>query len=153
MMNRRTFLLQSSGLAIAVYTGPSLLSFGADKMDRLALGTVTFRYRFKQTKPKEIETIKNELQLPDVPSYYRDKFKIRNLEFWSNHFESLEQSYLLQLKNKIKKAKARLINVQVDAAYDLASTNEEERQRSLKLVKQWIDATATLGSTCVRINP
>lgn len=152
-ISRRTFLFQSSGLALAVYAGPSILSLGKDKMDRLALGTVTFRHRFKQTKPKEIETIQNELQLPDVPSYYRDRFKIRNLEFWSNHFESLEQSYLLQLKDKIKKAKAKLINVQVDASYDLASTNEEERQRSLRLVKQWIDATATLGSTCVRVNP
>lgn len=152
-MNRRKFLIQSSGLALAVYTGPSLLSFSKDKMDRLALGTVTFRHRFKQTKPKEIAVISNELRLLDVPSYYRDKFKIRNLEFWSNHFESLEPSYLTELRDSIKKTRSKLINVQVDSAYDLASTDENERQRSIRHVKEWIDAIAFLGSACVRINP
>ena len=37
--------------------------------------------------------------------------------------------------------------------YDLASTNEEERQRSLALVRKWVDAAALLGSRAVRINP
>lgn len=153
LINRRTFLLQSSGLIISVYAGSSFLPLSADKMNRLALGTVTFRHRFKQTKPKEIDTINNELTLLDVPSYYRERFNIRNLEFWSNHFESLEQPYIFQLKEKIKKSKSKLINVQIDSAYDLASTNEEERQRSLLHVKEWIDAVAVLGSKCIRINP
>jgi sugar phosphate isomerase/epimerase len=153
-INRKNFLLRLPGLAIAIYTGPSFLSSVIkDKMDRVALGTVTFRYRFRQTKPREIETIKNELTLLDVPAYYRDKFKIGNLEFWSNHFESKDVSYILQLKEKIKKAKSKLINIQIDSNYNLASTNEEERQKSLTHVKEWIDAVAPLGSTCIRINP
>jgi sugar phosphate isomerase/epimerase len=153
-ITRKNFLYRASGLAIAVYTGPSFLSrFSTDKMARLALGTVTFRYRFKQTKPREIETLKNELTLLDVPAWYRERFKITNLEFWSNHFESLESAYILQLKERVKKAKSRVINVQVDSNYNLASTNEEERQKSLKHVKEWVDAVALLGSECVRINP
>jgi sugar phosphate isomerase/epimerase len=153
-ITRKDFLLKASGVAITVFAGPSLLSsFVKDKMDRLALGTVTFRYRFKQTKPKEIEPVRNEMSLLNVPAYYRDRFKIKNLEFWSNHFESLEPSYILQLKEKVKKAKSKVINVQIDAAYNLASTNEEERQKSLKLVKEWADAVSLLGSQCIRINP
>jgi len=38
-------------------------------------------------------------------------------------------------------------------AYDLASTNEAERQRSLATVREWIDAAAFLGSQAIRINP
>jgi sugar phosphate isomerase/epimerase len=114
---------------------------------------VVLRNQFKQTKPKEIDTITNELTLLDVPSWYREKFNIRKLEFWSKHFESLEQPYILQLHDKIKKAKSKLINVQIDENYDLASTNEEERQRSLELAKKWIDAVAILESECIRINP
>lgn len=153
-IDRKAFLLRLPALAIAIYTGPSLLtSFAKDKMDRIALGTVTFRYRFRQTKPKEIETIKNELTLLEVPGYYRDKFKISNLEFWSNHFESKETAYIMQLKENIKKAKSKLVNIQIDSNYNLANTNEEERQKSLAHVKEWIDAVAPLGSTCIRINP
>ncbi len=122
-------------------------------MDRIGLGTVTLRYRFKQTKPKELETIKDELTLLDVPAYYKERFKINKLEFWSNHFESLDNAYILQLKEKIRKSKSKLVNVQIDSSYNLASTDEAERQKSLKHVKEWTDAVALLGSECIRINP
>ena len=59
----------------------------------------------------------------------------------------------MELRARVKAAGAELINVQVDGAYDLASTNEEERQRSLATVRKWIDAAALLGSRAVRINP
>jgi sugar phosphate isomerase/epimerase len=117
------------------------------------MGTVIFRNRFAQTRPKGMAEVGNPLTLLDVPAYYRERFAIRNLEFWSHHFESLEKPYLNELRARLKAAKAELINVQVDAAYDLASTNEEERQRSLETVRKWIDAAGLLGSRALRINP
>ncbi|GAB3699039.1 sugar phosphate isomerase/epimerase [Spirosoma flavus] len=122
-------------------------------MERIAMGTVLFRYRFKQTKPKETATIANELTLLDVPTYYKKRFGIQQLEFWSNHFESLEKPYLDQLKASMKASSSRLVNVQVDSAYDLAANDETERQRSLAHVNEWMDAVAYLESPCVRINP
>jgi sugar phosphate isomerase/epimerase len=152
-MNRRDFVVKTSGLVASAWISSGFKPVFRDKMDRIALGTVLFRYRFKQTKPKELETITNELTLEAVPAYYKKRFGIRNLEFWSNHFESLEQPYLSRLKTAIKASSSRLINVQVDSAYDLAALDETERQRSLTHVKEWIDAVSFLGSTCVRINP
>ncbi|WP_460957352.1 sugar phosphate isomerase/epimerase family protein [Spirosoma litoris] len=152
-MERRTFLINTSGLLITVWASSAFRPVLADKMERIAMGTVLFRYRFKQTKPKEIATIANELTLLDVPGYYKKRFGIQQLEFWSNHFESLEKSYLDQLKASMKASSSRLVNVQVDSSYDLASNDETERQRSLAHVKEWIDAVAYLGSPCVRINP
>ena len=52
-----------------------------------------------------------------------------------------------------KPAGCDLINVQVDASYDLASSDEVERQRSLATVRRWIEAAALLRSRAVRINP
>ena len=150
-MHRREFLLGSSSLVISVGLGPARAARSVD--DRIGMGTVIFRNRFEQTKPKGIAEINNPLTLLSVPAYYRERFGIRKLEFWSNHFESLEKPYLVEVRDRVKAARAELINVQVDAAYDLASTNEEERQRSLKTVRQWIDAAALLGSRAVRINP
>jgi len=125
----------------------------ARSADRVGMGTVIFRDRFEQTKPEAVTVLGNPVTLLEVPEYYRERFAIRNLEFWSRHFESLETTYLKELRARVKAAGARLINVQVDAAYDLASTNEEERQRSLETVRKWIDAAAVLGSRAVRINP
>lgn len=152
-MNRRTFIEQSSGLAFTIWMAPGRSLLPRDKMDRLCMSTVIFRYRFKQTKPREIETISNELQLLDVPAYYSKRFKLKNLEFWSNHFESLETAYLTELKNKVKSAKTRLVNIQADSDYDMATTNEEQRLAHIEQVKKWIDAAAFLGAVSIRVNP
>jgi sugar phosphate isomerase/epimerase len=152
-MNRRAFIFNTAGLALTAWVGPTLAQAAQDKMDRIAMGTLIMRYRFKQTKPKEMATIPNELTLPDVARYYRDRFGVRQIEFWSNHFESIETPYLTKVRDSIKAAGSKLIDVQFDFPYDLAAANESERLESVKTVKQWIDACAFLGSECVRVNP
>jgi len=152
-MHRRTFLVHNCGLLISVCLGSSVACAASTKNDRLGMSTVTFRHRFKQTKPKDATALTDELTLLDVPGYYRDRFRVRNLEFWSNHFESLDRTYLKELRARIESVGSQLINVQVDADYDLASSNEQERQRSLETVREWIDAAAALGSRAIRINP
>lgn len=137
----------------AISVGAHVAHAAKPAIDRVGMGTVLFRSRFVQTQPKSVTELANPLTLREVPAYYRERFGIRQLEFWSNHFESLDAAYLKDLRSRIEAAKAELINVQVDASYDLASTNEEERQRSLATVREWIDAAAALGSRAIRINP
>lgn len=152
-MHRRNFLIRGSGLFISVAAGSSLARAAQRATDRVGMGTVIFRNRFIQTKPKDAAGIENPLALLEVPAYYLGRFGVRNLEFWSHHFESLETPYLAELRDRIKGSGAKLINVQLDGNYDLASTNEEERQRSLDNARKWIDAVAFLGSRAIRINP
>jgi sugar phosphate isomerase/epimerase len=152
-MHRRTFLVHASGLIISVSLGPNAVRAASSINDRLGMSTVIFRNRFQQTKPTAATELKDELTLLNVPAYYRDRFGVRNLEFWSNHFESLERTYLKEVRSRIEAAGSQLINIQVDAEYDLASTNEQDRQRSLGAVREWIDAAAFLGSRAIRINP
>ncbi len=150
-MNRRSFMIRTSGLMLSV--GLSRAGATPAATNRIGMGTVIFRNRFEQTRPKGVTLIANPLTLLTIPAYYRERFGIGKLEFWSHHFESLETAYLVELRHRVKAASAELINVQVDADYDLASTDEEVRQKSLATVRQWIDATALLGSRAVRINP
>lgn len=150
MSSRRNFLVRSGSLALVIgMTGAR----AAPTRDRAGMGTVIFRNRFEQTKPKGVGRIANPLTLLEVPAYYRKRFGVRQLEFWSHHFGSLDPAYLAELRGRIADARAELVNVQMDGAYDLASTDEAERQRSLALARNWIDAAAALGSRAVRINP
>jgi sugar phosphate isomerase/epimerase len=151
-MYRRTFLVRTGSLVIAV-SGLRAVHAARSTTDRVGLGTVIFRNRFEQTKPATAKELRNPLTLLDVPAYYRERFAIRNLEFWSHHFESLETPYLKALRSRIKSAGAELINIQVDGAYDLASTNDAERERSLALVRKWVDAAVSLQSRAIRVNP
>lgn len=150
-MQRRSFLIRVGGVAVAVGL-PVAPAMAAGVEDRVGLGTVSLRNRFEQTKPRGA-ALEHPLTLLDVPAYYRERFEVRQLEFWSNHFESLDPAYLKALRKRITAAGARLINVQVDADYDLASTDEATRQQSLATARQWIDAAAMLGSRAVRVNP
>jgi sugar phosphate isomerase/epimerase len=150
-MQRRGFLVRAGGLMLAVSVTSSR-THAKSTSDRIGLGTVSLRDRFEQTRAQGA-TLTHPLTLLEVPSYYRERFKVRQLEFWSKHFESLEPSYLKELRRCIAAARAELINVQVDADYDLASTDETTRQRSLATVRQWIYAAALLGSRAIRVNP
>ena len=44
------------------------------------------------------------LTLEQIPEYYQDRFGIYQPEFWSEHFESREPSYLKYLKKALDKA-------------------------------------------------
>ncbi|NLG75407.1 MAG: hypothetical protein GX535_04155, partial [Xanthomonadaceae bacterium] len=112
-MHRRSFLFRASGLALSVALAPSLARAAVSSDDRLGMSTVIFRSRFRQTKPAGTTEIKDELTLLKVPSYYRDRFGVRNLEFWSNHFESLDRAYLEELRANVKDAGAQVVNIQV----------------------------------------
>lgn len=161
MMDRRSFVFKSSGLVLTAWLSPAMakIPLPKNKMERMAMGTLLFRYQFKQTKPKEITGIKDELTLMDIPQHHRDKFGIKKIEFWSEHFESLDTDYLSQLKGKIQSAGCELLNVQFDGApfdhkgYDLASADEQLRRDSIAHAKKWMDASSFLGSKCVRVNP
>jgi sugar phosphate isomerase/epimerase len=153
-MNRRTFIFKTSGLVISACVLPSLSLGASDKqVDRIGMGTVLFRNRFKQTKPKDLKSTASDLTLLDVPQYYRDRFAVNRVEFWSYHFESLEPGYLELLKRKLTSAGSTLVNIQVDTNYNLANPDDAKRQESIAHVKAWIDAAAFLGSKAIRINP
>lgn len=134
-------------------TLPSLAATMPNKHDRIAMGTVLFRNRFRQTRPEELGNDFDELTLLDVPEFYRDRFGLNQVEFWSYHFESLQPAYLKELKKRLSSARSSLVNVQVDTAYNLAVEDDVERTASIEHVKEWIDATAYLQSPAIRINP
>ncbi len=115
-MERRDFIIKSTGLAVTAWMAPKLgyaFPERPGKMDRIGMSTVTFRNRFKQTKPKDINVIENELSLLDIPEYYNSRFNVTKLEFWAPHFESIDRDYLDALKDKVKAAGSKLINIQV----------------------------------------
>ncbi len=151
-MNRRTFHRLAGSLLVLFATRPTLaLSKGGDPMNRIGLSTVTFRKRFAGTN--ENVSANDALTLMEVPGYFADRFGVRHVEFWSRHFESLDPSYLAELKAAIKKSKCTLINIQLDEKYQLGDPDPDKRAESLQLALRWVDAAHTLGSGAIRVNP
>lgn len=151
-MNRRKFLRTTGTLVSAGMLGCTQgLAVAKDPKRRIAMTTVTFRARFAQTRIENHPPVE-DLTLLDVPEFYADRFGVHNLEFWSRHFASLDAGYLKQLRQRMARAKSKLINIQIDERYNLADSDEAARQKSLDLVKQWIDAAVALGAPSARAN-
>ncbi len=147
-MNRRNF---SKTLALGSF---GIISSGSgilkDPYDRLAMSTVNFRERFHQTQTSDRY---KPLLLTEVPAYFRERFGLRQVEFWSKHFESIEKSYLTELKKSLTKSKSRLINIQFDEDYQIGSPDALIREKSLDLTMRWMEAARFLGSGAFRVNP
>lgn len=152
-ITRRTFLRSSAALA-AVAASPRVLIARPrrDPLERIGLTTVTFRFRFPATRPDGYAGTEGLLRLTDVPAYFADRFGVHNVELWSQHFESTSPAYLRDLKREVERAGSRVVNVQVDQPYNLASDDEHERRASIALVNEWVDVARALGAPSIRAN-
>lgn len=148
--SRREFLRTAAAAAVA----PTLFVRGPwrDPMERIGLTTVTFRFRFAQTRPSGYAGSEPLLTLPQVPEFFADRFGVHNVELWSQHFEARSPAYLSDIRRALDRAGSRLINIQIDETYNLADANEEGRASSVELVKEWVEVARQLGAGSVRAN-
>lgn len=153
-MNRRTFQKQLGLLTVGLTFRQMFASPSSNvAADRITMSTVNFRERFAQTKSKEASANLSPLTLLQVPQYFRERFGLQQVEFWSKHFESISPAYLKDLNGALTKSKSRLVNIQFDEDYQIGSPDEAIRNKSLKLAMDWVDAAKFLGSGAIRVNP
>jgi len=149
-MKRRHFLSQT-GLAGSVLLMNSSVIFSkakADPMSRIGLTTVVFRNEFASTNPDLSSSV---LTLQDIPKYFNERFGIHNVEYWSQHFESREKSYLKDLKKALEKENCTLINIQADTPEkDISNPEDGNSALAIQEIKEWIDVGKFLGSKMVR---
>ena len=149
-MKRRHFIQRTGVAAGAMLAAPSVFSAcaGNDPMARIGLTTVTFRKHFLQTNA---EASGNVLSLEKVPEFFRDRFGIYQCEFWSEHFESREASYLKDLKAALDLNNCTLINIQADTpGRDMSNPEDGNSALAVQDIKEWIDVGVELGSRMVR---
>jgi len=147
-MKRRHFIQRTGVAAGAMLAAPSIFSScaGDNSMARIGLTTVVFRNRFLSTNPDATGDV---LSLEKIPEYFQDRFGIYQPEFWSEHFESRESSYLKDLKKALDKSRCRLINIQADTPGKDMS-DPENSSLAVEEIKDWIDVGAFLGAKMVR---
>jgi len=136
--------------AIGQNAAPSV-HFPTAPRERIAIASYPFR-EFIAGKSDAAPAGPGKMALKDFPAHVVGKFDIRRIEPWSDHFLSLEASYLAELRNAASKAGAGFANVAADGEDSPYSTDGAERARATRFCKQWIDVAAALGSPSVRTN-
>ena len=168
-MKRRDFLTRitagvgASGLAgsvAKVWAAPGQVSpaGAAGKLARIGVSTWSLHNYFQSTRDEDFKLPGKMLELLDFPEMIADKYKVHHLEFCAPHFTSVEPSYLQDLKDRLAKARAQVVNMPVDieelwTGGGLSDTDQKIRENAVHGGKKWIDIAATVGSKAVRCDP
>ena len=163
--SRRAFLKRSSVAALT----PSLLSCVADTAnwlrqnagpsvrfpvqprERISVSSYPFReFVAGQRSNKSLAAAK--MPLKDFAAHVAEKFHIRKIEPWSEHFLSLQPGYLDEIRNAANNAGSSFADIAADGENSIYSNDSRERDRAIAFGKAWIDVAAHLASPSVRIN-
>src|SRR5882724_11825522 len=92
------------------------------------------------------------MPLKDFAAHVVEKFHIRKIEPWSEHFLSIEPGYLDEIRAAATRAGSSFADIAADGENSIYSNDSGERDRAIGFGKDWIDVAARLGSPSVRIN-
>jgi len=129
-----------------------------DKRRRIAVSTWSFHNYFSSTREKDFKLPGPMLEVLNFPEMIADRYKIHHLEFVATHLASVEPGYLKELKERLAKAQAHLVNIPVDIPElwnkgGLSDPDEKVRAAAIQGAKKWIDIGAELGTRAVRCDP
>ena len=130
--------------------GPSL-RFPDQPRERISVSSYPFR-EFVAGQHGDKSVAASKMPLKDFAAHVVEKFHIRKIEPWSEHFLSHEPGYLDEIRDAATKAGSSFADIAADGAHSIYSNDSGERERASKFARTWIDVAASLGSPSVRIN-
>jgi sugar phosphate isomerase/epimerase len=169
-MNRRDFLCCWARSATAAALGAQAVRGAtaaqghatrpdiADKRYRVGVSTWSLHNYFPATRDDDFKLPGEMLELLDFAEMIAGRYKVHHLEFCAPHFSSTEPSYLRDLKARLKKAHAHVVNMPVDIQElwtegGLSGTNAKVREAAVAACKKWIDIGKEIGTRAVRCDP
>jgi sugar phosphate isomerase/epimerase len=141
--------LLPSMVTAAAGTAQPNMRFPEQPRERIAIASYPFR---EYVAGRKDPLGGHKLELKDFSAHVAEKFNIRKIEPWSEHFRSLDHSYLDQIRAGVEKAGGMIVNIAVDGEHSPYAADKTEREKSVSFRKQWVDAAAAVGSPSIRSN-
>lgn len=154
-LNRRSFLLSSialPALPLVLRAQQPAWTFPTDPRKRLSVSTYPFRSIIKSPHRSTSESANATMTLEEFAASIPARFQVHGIEPWSPHFESTDPEYVHHLSAAFKNAGVHVVDIPVDAAVHPCSTQPGERDRSLGIWRNWVDAAVILGSPSIRVH-
>ena len=164
-MNRREFLFCAAAAAATSAMSPLARAQEAAtraKLDRISLLTNDFYGLLPETwgdwnkRPAPLK-----MNMLDLPGEVADRLHLHNLEVCNINLLSMESSYIGEFKQRLQKAKSRVVDLIVEldppaTSYhgniSVCSPDPAIRAHAIELTKKWIDIAAVLESPSVMPN-
>lgn len=157
---RRRFLAEVAGAGAGALAWPGLvktlgvenaprMKFPAEARERIAIASYPFRdfVAGHSDAPGG-----GKMELKEFAAHVSEKFHIKKIEPWSEHFRSVEKARLEELRAAVEKAGGAIVNIAVDGEHSPYAADSEERERAVAFSKQWIDVAMAIGAPSVRTN-
>src|ERR1700693_1111995 len=133
----------------AADTASPSMRFPEQPRERIAIASYPFRDYLAGRKDA---VGGHKLEVKDFSVYVAEKFNIRKIEPWSEHFRSLDQNYLQEIRAAVERAGGMIVNIAVDGEHSPYAADKAEREKSAAFSKQWVDAAVAVGSPSIRSN-
>jgi sugar phosphate isomerase/epimerase len=156
---RRRFLANSISTALGAAFSPALpsalavgsqpsLKFPATPKERIAIASYPFRDFI--AGPTGNPAVASKIAFKDFAAHVAEKFNIKKIEPWSDHFASTDEKYLDEFRTAVEKTGATIVNIAVDGEHSPYAADKTEREKSIAFSKQWVDVAVATGSPSIR---
>ena len=126
-------------VSAAADTAQPSMRFPEQPRERIAIASYPFR---DYVAGRKDAVGGHKLELKDFSAHVAEKFNISKIEPWSEHFRSLDQNYLQEIRAGVEKAGGMIVNIAVDGEHSPYAADKAEREKSVAFSKQWVDAAA-----------
>jgi len=148
-MKRREFLI---GSALAAGSG-RISAQRADqaKLDRISVMSGSLSRIVKSAaNPGDPNRTLDILDLADTAA---ERWGLHHVELQHSHFPSTEPAYLEEFRNRLKKAKSQMNQINLEfGPLNISSPDPVVRLETIDLTKKWIDHAVMLGCPRVMVN-
>jgi sugar phosphate isomerase/epimerase len=148
---RRAFSMALSGAAVAWSAGPGL-RFPEKPRERLAVASYSFR-SLMDTPRNRTGARGNELiALKDFAGAMVRKYDVHGVELLGQHFPSREPAYLRELREAVRRAGSRIVNIPTSVGGSLYDTDAARRAVAVENAKKWVDTAVAVDCPGIRVH-
>jgi sugar phosphate isomerase/epimerase len=129
--------------------GPHL-TFPTASRERISIASWPFRFWIDSPTNKYRDHSKPGMTLLQFPAMVVKEFKVNKLEPLGDHFASTDNAYLRQLREAVRKAGCRIVDIPMGGEDSYYDPDAAVRQKAIDLGKRWVDIAVAVGSPSIR---
>lgn len=162
-VSRREFLRNAAALAAGLILGNSgrvfaatapepHIAFPTAPRDRISVASYPFRAYIESPSNHDRDPKVPGMDLKEFPAEVVKKFNIHNIEPHSKHFRSLDDPYLVSVREALEKAHVKAVNIAVDGPDSFYDSDGTVRSRAIAYARKFVDVAVQTGSPSVRVH-
>lgn len=153
--SRRSLLLRS-GFAVAaardVFAAAPAIKFPSAPRDRLAIASYSFRSLMDTARNRTRVPQAELIALKDFPARMAQKYNVHAVELLNQHFPSTEPAYLRELREAVRTAGSRIVNIPTSLGASVCDAEEARRSAAVETAKKWLDNAVALDCPSIRVH-